>query len=337
MTIKDVARLAGVSVSTVSRVLNEHPDVSPPIREKVLDVVKEYHFIPNSTARNLVRPRRNCVGVICLDRTNPFYSGIITVIEEELNKVGYSMCLRFIGLDTDEVAYAAELERAERLQGIIFLGGRSDYTAAEIAVLTVPYVCCSYTNYFGDVPKSRFSSVTIDDMSSATKAVEYLYEMGHRQIALLIPRFENRSISELRYLGYCRGMEKLGLPVCEDHILYCDSFHAESGYEAVSQGCKNGMCFTALVAASDLLAISAIRALHELNVRVPEDCSLLGIDGLELARYSIPSITTFAQPQKELGAESVNLLIPMIREKKKGRHLLLMPTLRMGESVKKLD
>lgn len=337
MTIKDVARLAGVSVSTVSRVLNEHPDVSPPIREKVLQVVKEHHFIPNSTARNLVRPRRNCVGVICLDRTNPFYSAIITVIEEELNKAGYSMCLRFIGVDMDELAYAAELERAERLQGIIFLGGRSDYNAAEIAALTVPYVCCSFANYFGNVPEERFSSVTIDDEAILEQAVEYLYEQGHRRIALLIPKFDNRSISELRYMGYCRAMKKLGLPIREEDVFFCENFHPENGYEAIYEGCRAGVSFTALVAASDLLGIAAIRALHELGVKVPEDCSLVGVDGLELAKYTIPSITTFAQPQQELGAESVKLLIPMIREKKEGRHIVLQPTLRRGESVRKLN
>lgn len=334
MTIKDVARLAGVSVSTVSRVLNEHPDVSPQIRGKVLEVVKEYHFIPNSTARNLVRPRRDCVGVVCLGRSNPFYTPIISAVEEGLNEAGYSMCLRFISLETDELAYAAELERAERLQGIIFLGGRSDYTLQETAPLTVPYVCCSFTNRFGDVPAEKYSSVTIDDEVSVMYTVDYLYQQGHRDIALLIPRFQNHSISELRYQGYCKAVDQLGL---ERKILFCDSFLEESGYQAVKAACKEGASFTALVAASDMLGITAIRALYEAGIRVPEDCSLVSIDGLDMTKYTLPAITTLVQPQRELGENSVRLIMSMIRTKSPGQHLVLQSALRIGESVRKLN
>ncbi|MBQ3089243.1 MAG: LacI family DNA-binding transcriptional regulator [Oscillospiraceae bacterium] len=337
MTIKDVARLAGVSVSTVSRVLNKHPDVSPLIREKVLEVVKEHHFIPNSTARNLVRPRRDAVGIICLGRSNPFYPPIISQIEEMLNKAGYSMCLRFITLEEDELTYAAELERAERLQGIVFLGGRSDYTVAETAALTVPYVCCSFTNYFGDVPRERYSSVTMDDVACMHDVVGYLYERGHREIGLLLPSFPNRSISELRYRGYCGALKKLELPMREENVLFCSSFREEDGYQAVKKACQKGLNCTALVAASDMLGVAAIRAMHEEGVRVPDDCSLISIDGLNITRYTLPAITTLVQPQKTMGEESVRLLLDMIINKSDGQHLIVTPTIRQGESVQRLN
>lgn len=334
MTIKDIARLAGVSVSTVSRVLNEHPDVSPPIREKVLEVVKEHHFIPNSTARNLVRPRRNCVGVVCRGWANPFYPPIVTTIERELNKAGVSMCLRMLELEADELSYGAELERAERLQGIIFLGGRADYTAAEVNALTVPFVCCSYTNCFGDVPAERYSSVTIDDQEIMRRTVNYLYEMGHREIAMLSPAIHDRSITLLRYQGYCKAMEQLGLPVKEEHIIYCDGFQYESGYAAVKEVCEKGVGFTAMVAASDMLAIAAIKALCEKGYSVPEDCSVVGIDGLEVTKYTLPTLTTLVQPQHELGEVSARLVLSMIDGTASGQQIVLEPELRIGQSVR---
>ena len=152
MTIKDIARECGVSVSTVSRVLNNHPDVSEAVRRKVLAVVEERGYIPNNSARDLVRSRSDAVGVVVRGTGNLFFSAMIKTISHELEQRGYTMVLHFLDSDADEVKAGAILEREKKLQGLIFLGGRFDYTSAELSLLGVPYVCCSYRR--GSIPPS---------------------------------------------------------------------------------------------------------------------------------------------------------------------------------------
>ena len=333
MTIKDIARLAGVSVSTVSRVLNNHPDVSAPIRAQVLAVVEEHHFIPNTAARKLVQPQGNAIGVIRSGNGNPFYTPILSAIESELYSRGYSMCMRQIHYSEDELTYAAQLERAERLRGIILLGGRFDYTVEMVAPLSVPFVCCTHTNLFGDLPQDRYSSVTIDDEEAAYRAVEFLYHLGHRSIALLLPSTNDHSLGELRFHGYCRALETFGLPFDPSLIGLCGSYGLADAYRATLALVGSGASFTALFAISDLLATAAIRALHEKGLHVPQDCSVMGIDGLELTEYILPPLTTLVQPAAELGRQSVQLLSGLLDGGGEHRHILLETDFRAGASV----
>ncbi|MCC8129203.1 MAG: LacI family transcriptional regulator [Clostridiales bacterium] len=333
MTIKDIARMAGVSVSTVSRVLNNHPDVSAPIRAQVLAVVEEYHFIPNSAARNLVRPQRNTIGVITCGSGNPFHAPILEAIEGELEERGYGVCLRQVKREQDELAYAAALERSEKLKGIILLGGRSDFTVEQAAAVTVPFVCCTYENCFGDLPESAYSSVTIDDEKAAFQAVEYLHQMGHSDIALLLPDIHDRSVGELRYRGYCQALEHLDLPLRERLVLECAGYDMNFGYTAVRELLDSGESCTAVLAISDMLALTAIKALHDGGRRVPEDCSVMGLDGLETTEYTLPPLTTLVQPQEELGRTSVRILTQVIEGAGEHQHVLLQPAFRAGGSV----
>ena len=151
MTIKDIARACGVSVSTVSRVLNNRPDVSEDVRRRVLAAVEAKGYIPNNSARDLVRSRSDAVGVIVRGTGNLFFSEMLKTVSKEIEAKGYTMVLQFIESDADEVKAGAILEREKKLRGLIFLGGRFDYTPAELAVIGVPYVCCSYTNCFGSL------------------------------------------------------------------------------------------------------------------------------------------------------------------------------------------
>lgn len=337
MTIKDIARIAGVSVSTVSRVLNNHPDVSAPIRAQVLAVVEEQHFIPNSAARNLVRPQRNTIGVVVRSGGNPFYGPILAEIEAELTGLGYAVCLRQIHNDVDELTYAAELERSEKLKGIILLGGRSDYTAEMVAPLTVPFVCCTYTDRFGDLSPEQYSSVSIDDEEAAFQAVNYLYQMGHREIGLLACALDDQSMGELRYRGYRRAQKELGLPMSEEQVALCGDYDLNRAYQAVRQMLESGTRFTALLVISDYLALAAIKALHDYGLEVPRDRSVMGIDGLETTKYTLPPLTTLVQPQKELGQSSVRILTQVIDGGGAHQHIILQPVLRSGASVGKVE
>ena len=128
MTIKDVAEHSGVSVSTVSRVLNNHPDVSEAVRSRVLETVRELHYVPNSSARDLVRPQSDAIGLVVRGVGNPFFSSVIRAVEQAVNQAGYTMVLHQIPSGEDEIRAAAELARSKRLLGLILLGGCFDYT-----------------------------------------------------------------------------------------------------------------------------------------------------------------------------------------------------------------
>ena len=147
MTIKDIARLSGVSVSTVSRVLNDRPDVSDENRRRVRAVIESNNYIPNNTARDLVKTKSDAIGLVVRGIANPFYTKIIHAVEAAVHSAGFTMVMQQVSTNDDEVKRAAVMEREKRLRGIIFLGGRSDYTKEEVAPLNVPFVCCTDSNH----------------------------------------------------------------------------------------------------------------------------------------------------------------------------------------------
>lgn len=335
MTIKDIARLSGVGVSTVSRVLNDRPDVSEESRRRVLQVIAEYNYLPNNSARSLVRTKSDAVGLVVRGVQNPFYTGIIRAIERDLDAADCTMVMRQIGSCEDEIKCGAMMEREKRLQGIIFLGGRSDYSPADTALLNVPFVCCSYTNTYGTLDPTKYSSVSIADEQEAYRAVMDLAQKGHRRIAALSTDPRDWSIAQLRCSGYVRALHDLGLSLEDGEIIRADDFTIESAYRAVTERLKRPADFTAIFAISDDMAIGAMRALRESGRSIPEDCSIIAIDGLTVSEYIYPMLTTLCQPTDEMGAKSVEILMSVICGGTH-RHLILPTTLRTGQSVRDL-
>ena len=336
MTIKDIARQCSVSVSTVSRVLNDRPDVSDDVRRKVLSAIKASNYIPNNSARDLVRTKSDAIGLIVRGVSNPFYTDIIRTIESTITDAGFTMVMQQIGACDDEVKCGAVMEREKRLRGIIFLGGRFDYTPDDLAMLNVPFVCCSYSNRYGTLAEGEYSSVSIADEETAREAVRELYRYGHRRIAALISRPDDQSISQLRYEGYVQALEGHGIPVEPELVISAGGFGVKDAYDAVKASLEAGTDFTALFAIADSMAIGAMRALRDAGRRVPEDCSVIAIDGLELSEYIEPPLTTLCQPMEEMGRRSAQILLGMLRGH--GAHCCeVLPTqLREGGSVQSL-
>jgi len=334
LTIKDIAKKCGVSVSTVSRVLNDHPDVSAANREKVLSVVRELHFVPNSSARDLVRSPSDTIGLVVRGVGNPFFTDIIYAVEEACEAAGYTMVLHQIRSGEDELRAGAELARSKRLRGLILLGGQFDYAPEKTAALGIPFVCCTYTNSFGTLPPDTYSSVSIDDRKEAYKLVRLLTEQGHRKIAVILDSVEDHSISQLRYNGYCQALADSGIELDPGLIEETDTFEMADGYTAMERLLRRRDDFTAVFVVADALAVAAMKALHDHGMRVPEDCSVVAIDGIEMSAYTVPTLTTLVQPRKELGRESVGILVDMIEGRGKNRHLLLDTSTRMGGSVR---
>lgn len=337
MTIKDLAQYCGVSVSTVSRVLNNRPDVSDAVRAAVLQAVEELHYIPNSTARELVMPPSDSVGLIARGDSNQFYTEIISHIEHRLRKEGCSLVMEPLKHGEDELWAGASLVRSKRLKGLIFLGGCFDYEEKDVAKLDVPFVCCTYTNFFGSLSPSRYSSVTIDDVKAGYDAVDMLIRRGHRRIAVVLSTVDDRSISELRYMGYRRALEAHGIEFDPALVLEAGEYSMADARAVTEKAIADGVEFSAVFAVSDSLAIAVMKALHNCGKAVPEDVSVVGIDGMEMSAYTIPSLCTYSQPTEQLGVRSAEIILDMISGNGEPQHILLSPSFVEGGSVRSLS
>lgn len=335
MTIKDIAERCGVSVSTVSRVLNDHPDVSAAVREKVLKVVQEVHYVPNNSARDLVRPQSNAIGLVVRGIGNPFFSSVISSIEKEARETGYTLVFHQIASGEDEIAAGASLVQSKKLKGLILLGGCFDYSREQIAVLKVPFVCCTYSNMFGGLRKTSYSSVAINDKKEAYRAVELLIRHGHRKIALLLDSKNDHSISELRYEGYKQALADHGIPLDEELVEETGRFNMDAAYEAMRRLIRRRDDFSAVFVIADSMAVACMKALADEGWHVPEDCSVIAIDGIQMSAYTVPTLTTLVQPAKELGEQSVRILMDMVEKKADNCHLELTTSLREGGTVQK--
>lgn len=333
MTIKDVAVHCGVSITTVSRVLNNHPDVRENVRAKVLAAIQELHYVPNNSARDLGKSQTNTIGVILRGAANPFLISVLRSIEQAADAAGYTLVLQQINTCDDELAAGASLVRSKRLRGLILLGGEFDYTAERTADLMVPFVCCTFTGTFGSLNKDAYSSVSINDHDEAYHAVKTLLDHGHRRVAILLESIKDRSISELRYRGYCDALRDAGIPLDPALVAESGSFEMEDVFVATKELLARCDNFTALFTISDLMAMAAIKALHSTGRQVPQDCSVISIDGIEMTRFIVPTLTSLVQPSAEMGTQAVRILLDVLEGTGTHRHLTLSATLREGETV----
>lgn len=339
ITIKDIAKKCGVGVSTVSRAMNNHPDINPETKQMILDTIAEYGYIPNNSARNLKRSESNMIAVLVKGIDNPFFQGMFKVFEERVQKTGYSFTIHRVGEREDEIAVAMELEREKRLKGIIFLGGYFGRSEERMKKMDIPFVLCT-VGMTDSVDKHLYSSVSIDDYKESYRLVRYLCGLGHRKIAIITGKIDDESIGKLRYQGYVQALKDCGIPLDRKLVRYMKQdlpeYSPENGYAVARELLEEGVDFTALYVVSDHTAFGVCKALLESGKRIPEDCSVAGFDGLKLARYYHPSLTTMRQPCEEMAAESIRLLIDLIEGRKENQHKIFEAELLEGESVRRV-
>ena len=206
----------------------------------------------------------------------------------------------------------------------------------ELALIGVPYVCCSYSNSFGSLAETDYSSVTIDDFETARAAVEHLIELGHRRIVAFFDCCNDNSISQLRYGGYKKALEDAGIEYDPSLVVETGAFDMEHAYAAAKLLAERQVDFTAAFMESDETAIAFIKAMFDMGRRIPKDCSVIAIDGLKMSRYFDPTLTTMVQPADVIGCESVRILDGMIKGSIRSEHLFPKATLRAGGSVRRL-
>ena len=336
ITIKEIAKRCGVGVSTVSRAINDHSDINPETKKRIMEAIRETGYIPNNSARNLKRIDAKCIGVLVRGITNPFFAPMIELIEQETEKKGYALVLRHVEAYENEVDVALELEKEKRLRGIIFLGGSSRHPADKMKQLNVPVIFATIgSDISDDFSRNSYSTVSVDDALESRKMVEYLIGLGHKKIAILTEANDEPSVVKLRLDGYMDALKMHNIKADKSLIKYVDKriYTMKNGYETTKELIDSGAEFTALYCISDVLAVGALRALADAGIRVPEDVSVAGFDGQELAEYTVPRLTTIKQPLQDISEETMRLLFDLIEEKRGHKHLIFPGELIVAEST----
>ena len=341
ITIVEIAKKCGVGVSTVSRALNNHSDINPETKKRILDMIKETGYIPNNSARNLKRTDAKCIAVLIKGITNPFFSPMIEIIEQQTEKKKYALVLRHVEAYEDEVDVALELEKEKRLRGIVFLGGGFRHSADKLKQLNVPVIFATIGSPVSDeISRATYSTVAVDDQLESRHMVEYLLGLGHRRIAIITEGSEEPSVGQLRLQGYMDALKAHGIPVEDDLIRFVDKnlehYSMKNGYETTLKLVEDKVPFTALFCISDRLAIGACRALAESGIRIPEQVSVAGFDGLEMGRYYTPRLTTISQPLDMIARETIRLLFDIIAGESTHQHIIFPAELIEGESTGKV-
>ncbi len=330
MTIKDIARLSGVGVTTVSRVLNDHPDVSEETRRRVLAVVAEQGFQPNTNARHLKQQTSASIAIIVKGTMNMLFAELMERCQQLLQDAGQNAAVYYLDEDANEVVYAVQLCRERKPLGILFLGGDLEFFQAEFGHITVP--CVLLTNSARELDFPNLSSLTTDDEEAAYRVVRYLADQGHRDIGLLGGNWSCTQISYRRVLGCQRAFDELSLPFDARRCEPC-RYSFSDAYDTTKR--LLGRCpeLTALFCVSDVMALGAIRAIHDLGRRVPRDISVVGYDGIPLSRFSVPRLTTVRQDTQQLARQGVDLLLRNLQRPRPPVHGVVPFELIAGESV----
>lgn len=306
-TIADVARQAGVSTATVSRVINGQSVVAPTTRERVLAVIRELGYQPNALAASLVLRRSHTLGVVLPDISNPFFPEVVRGLEDAAHAAGYNVILCNSDLDTAKEIEYFEVLRQKRVDGLIYHSGTvTDAHLEAFQRLKLPVVLAATQDPRGELP-----CVLVDNRQAAAEVIEHLIGLGHRRVAVVTG---NDPVSgESRLQGYRDALAGHGLQL-EDGLVVRAEWTAEQAYQAVQSLIRRGPVPTAFAAASDLMALGVMGALHDTGLRVPEDVSVIGFDNISLAGTVRPGLTTMAQPMYEIGSEAASLLIRCLTE-----------------------
>ncbi|MGI6779076.1 MAG: LacI family DNA-binding transcriptional regulator [Acetivibrionales bacterium] len=301
VTIKDVAKACGVSYATVSRAFNNSSEISEYTKEKVLKVAQSMGYSPNAVARSLVKNKTNIIALIVPDIVNQYFHEVAKGVEDEANKLGYSVMLCNTDYDIDKEVVYREALLEKRVEGFI-VAPTSDETGKVFRNSEVPVVLV------GDMDESNnLNYVTSDNVKGAFLATEYLIKMGHTNIAF-IGGHENVKTNRDRLRGFMNALEHYEIDESEI-IIKSKGYKMKDGYDSATEIINSGKLPTAIFTANDLTALGVIKALDENSLSIPEDISVIGFDDISFASLPRINLTTVRQPKYEIGRIAVNILI----------------------------
>ena len=326
-SIKDVAKLAGVSTATVSRTLSMPEKVSERTRMRVLRAVEDIGYRLNTAARQFRRQRTETILVVVPDIGNPFFSNIIQGIETEAQRQGYRVVLGESDSSQRDTASYAGYMRQQHADGAILLSvdGAEEFATESQNMPVV--MACEY------LPKSPFPTVRINNSQAAMDAVSYLIDLGHRRIAYINGPADSPLCKD-RLRGYKRAMKTAGLAI-EPQWVAAGDYSPESGRLAAIELLQLKNPPTAIFTASDPMAIGALRAAAELGVSIPGKLSLIGFDDIRFAEYMSPSLTTVHQPREAIGHTAMQKLAKLLRGEAVAAQTILEHELIVRESTGK--
>lgn len=311
VTLSMVAEAAGVSPSTVSRILNGTAVVSDAKKRAVDEAVARLGFVPNPVARGLAGGRTLSIGVVTQSIDSPFYGAGLRGVEDELDRAGYSPLFVSGHWDAAAEARCIEVLQARRVDGIIVLTGRLSDAALRSCAKSLPVVVTGRT-----LKAPGLFALNFDNFEGARLATHHLLALGHRAIAFITGDAGHPDADE-RLRGYRAALEAAG--VAYDAALVVPGlYHEESGAQAVERLLGSGQRFSAIFAANDQMAVGAMLALHRRHLQVPDDVSLVGFDDLPVARYLNPPLTTVQHPAYEIGRLAATAMLQLLRGEKPG-------------------
>lgn len=313
-TIRELARRSGVSVGTVSRALNGYPDVNEETRERVFRLARELDYTPAAAARTLVTRRSHVIGVILEtgeghpDLQHPFFHEVLGGLKHHLGRSGFDLLLFASERPGNGFGPHSYLKRCQHhnVDGVVLMGGDAD--DEEVRRLVRAGTACVGVDVELIGPSAGY--VMSDNVTGARLAVRHLAELGHRRIATVAARLDTRPGRD-RLAGYRREVERQGLAYRDEYVVYGD-YYADSGLAGMRRLLAAPEPPTAVFAASDMMAIGALRALHEAGARVPDDVAVVGFDDIALAAHTQPPLTTLRQDKFGLGRDAAAALIGRI-------------------------
>ncbi|WCK56450.1 LacI family DNA-binding transcriptional regulator [Aneurinibacillus sp. Ricciae_BoGa-3] len=318
LKMEDVARLANVSTATVSRVLSNNKNVSNKTRKKVLDIINQVEYKPNRLAANLRKNTSETVAVILPDIANPFFAEIVKGFRDEALKSGYYILLCDTGNNTRQEEEFVKLVKERLVDGIILATARMAKDEIYKLSQEIPVVlACEYIDDY-EIP-----TVSIDNISAAREATEYLIEQGHTEIGLITGPLDV-ILSRDRVKGYRQALLLHDLPF-RDFFIQEGDFSVKSGYEIMMKYLAHEHKPTAIFASSDEMAVGALKACKSKGLRIPDDICIIGFDDIPLCTLVEPELTTVAQPKYEIGSQAMKMLLNIIERKGLVQKQMVLP------------
>lgn len=312
MTIKDLAAKTGYAVGTVSRALNNHPNVSERARQVILEAAAESGFQLNINAKQLKQHHSTTILVVVKGTGNELFGEMVESIQNLIAQTRYQLVVDYMDEDENEVLRALQLCREKKPLGILFLGGNNRNFIRSFGDIDIP--CVLVTNDASMLTFDNLSSVSTDDREAARRAIDTLIGLGHGCIAVIGGDRTVSDISRLRYEGCLQSFAEHGIAFDPQQDYQGVRFSYRDGYRATRELLNNSRPYTAIFATADVLAIGTIRALRDCGMRVPEDISVMGLDGLPLGSFLVPQLATIRQTVSLLAKRSVEILLDSIEQ-----------------------